>query len=531
MNHIRDLVLDIKNKCQDPYILIGGDFNQWEIGEALLDYPDIEEISTSPTRLDRNIDKIFINWKHEVTESGCLSPLETEERDGHVSLSDHRVQYFCSRLERKVPIIWETFTYRPYTDRGADGFVLDLCDVDWGLLGDSGANDMAIALQLLLDDLTNKHFPQKTIKRKESDLPWIDDKAKGMIKKKAAVYKAEANSPRWQRLREKLDEYLGKRQEAYLARQRDKMTGVDADKQFFRNVRAYNSAERPKQFDVRSLRPGQTDAETAAEVAAYFNRISAEFQPLEPSDIPATYHRELPLLTPAATEAMLTKAKKTNSKVPGDIFPNLINRCAKSLSVPLTLIYNRVLTHCDWPVIWKREYVTVIPKKPNPADLNDLRNISCTLMFSKVLEQYVLKCLEEEVTLKTNQYGGVKGCSTTHLVVEVLQQICENAEDYRSATVLCAIDYSKAFNRLSFQHCLEAFRRKGASSPIIRLIATFLSNRSMSVRVGNTWSEPLAMTGGCPQGSILGVRLFNTTTDDLEDGFLRQEYARLSLPI
>ena len=162
----------------------------------------------------------------------------------------------------------------------------------------------------------------------------------------------------------------------------------------------------------------------------------------------------------------------------------------RTLAIPLTAVYNRILEHYDWPVHWKREFVTIIPKKTNPTDFTDLRNISCTLMVSKVFEQYVLRCLEEEITLKTNQYGGVKGCSTVHLVVEIMQQICENAEDYKSTTVLCTIDYAKAFNRLSFQHCLEAFRRKGASSPMIRLLATFLSNRSMTVRVGDTWSEP-----------------------------------------
>ena len=39
----------------------------------------------------------------------------------------------------------------------------------------------------------------------------------------------------------------------------------------------------------------------------------------------------------------------------------------------------------------------------------------------------------------------------------------------------------------------------------------------MSVRVNNTWSEPLPVYGGVPQGSILGVLLFNISTDDLED--------------
>ena len=80
-----------------------------------------------------------------------------------------------------------------------------------------------------------------------------------------------------------------------------------------------------------------------------------------------------------------------------------------------------------------------------------------------------------------------------------------------------AIDYTKAFNRLSFQHCLEAFAGKGASTETIAILATFLSNRTMSVRVGNVWSKPLPVCGGVPQGSILGIMLFNVFTDDLED--------------
>ena len=39
----------------------------------------------------------------------------------------------------------------------------------------------------------------------------------------------------------------------------------------------------------------------------------------------------------------------------------------------------------------------------------------------------------------------------------------------------------------------------------------------MSVRVGGEWSERRSSFGGVPQGSILGVLLFNITTDDLED--------------
>ena len=52
----------------------------------------------------------------------------------------------------------------------------------------------------------------------------------------------------------------------------------------------------------------------------------------------------------------------------------------------------------------------------------------------------------------------------------------------------------------------------------------------MTVRVGQCWSSPLPVSGGCPQGSVLGVYLFNSTTDGIEDDFLHHERTRLGLP-
>lgn len=531
IQYISDIILDIKTKYEDPYIAIAGDFNQWKAEDAVRDYPDINEISTPPTRQGRNIDRVFINWKEDLVEAGCLPPLESEEIDEHGTrrFSDHMVQYAISRLKKKEKIKWEVFTYRPFHESGAASFEAELRCVDWsGVTERTDTNAAANHLQLIFDDLMERHFPLKTVKVKEGDLPWINGTARKMIRKKRAIFKAEARSERWWKQREAVDSYLQKRQDLFLQRQRDKMLGPDASRQFYKNVKAFKNAEKPKSFDVRDLRPGKTDESVATEVATYFNRISCEFSPLEPNQIPSTYLRPLPYLTHDAVAKMLKTARKS-SMVKGDLFPKLVDRCANILAIPLSSIYNNILDTFVWPAAWKREYVTTIPKKKMPEQLSDLRNISCTLLISKVFESHVLQCSMEEITVKNNQYGGVKGCSTTHMIIELLQQICENAEDYRSATVLTAIDYSKAFNRVSYQHCLEAFRKKGASTNILRLLATFLSNRTMSVRVGQHWSHPLPVSGGCPQGSILGVWLFNVTTDDLEDDFMKLERVRLGL--
>ena len=125
-----------------------------------------------------------------------------------------------------------------------------------------------------------------------------------------------------------------------------------------------------------------------------------------------------------------------------------------------------------------------------PESLNDLRNISCTMLPSKVYESYILNWIKEEVKVKPNQFGGVKGCSTAHLLAGVWDVIGRGLEDDRAAVLLRSIDYAKAFNRLSFQHCLKAFAAHGASSTLIELLATFLSNRVMRVKVGQSWSAP-----------------------------------------
>lgn len=101
--------------------------------------------------------------------------------------------------------------------------------------------------------------------------------------------------------------------------------------------------------------------------------------------------------------------------------------------------------------------------------------------------------------------------------------VCENLEDYRAATLLTAIDYSKAFNRMSYQQCLSSLAGLGASMDIIRIVASFLTDCHMTVHVGKSWSEPRPVNGGYPQGSIHGVFLLNATINDLEDQYLTRD--------
>ena len=210
------------------------------------------------------------------------------------------------------------------------------------------------------------------------------------------------------------------------------------------------------------------------ELANYFNEITNEFYQLTIQDLPFTYDRQVSTLHPAEIEKVLRGIKKPKSMVPGDIPPKIISEIAGYVSVPLAYIFNELPTS-SWPNKWKKEYQTVIPKKVSPSGPNECRNLSCTNLFSKVFETFVLQALGTEVDTSDIQYGGIKGTGVNHFLVKMWEEIMGGLEEERSSINIMAVDFSMAFNRLQHQACLKALARRGASNQTIHMIYAFLS--------------------------------------------------------
>ena len=82
LKYVEQCVLDIKNRYRDPYFVVAGNFNQWDIAEALQEFADLTEIHVGPTRGDRAIDRLFCNMSRRPTDSGTVPDVRKQPESG-----------------------------------------------------------------------------------------------------------------------------------------------------------------------------------------------------------------------------------------------------------------------------------------------------------------------------------------------------------------------------------------------------------------------------------------------------------------
>ena len=183
----------------------------------------------------------------------------------------------------------------------------------------------AIAYQRHIDLAMARFFPVRHVRRKSTDLPWINRAVKKKIRRRKEIYRKEGRSELWKWMKRQTDEMIKDRKKKYMEQKKLQLTAQDANRSFFLLVKAFSTPEKAQTFNVRTLRPGLSDQAVADDLADYFNRISAKFDPLLPGQIPVARDRALDRLAPHEVAARLKHFRKPKSMVTGDVFAALIH--------------------------------------------------------------------------------------------------------------------------------------------------------------------------------------------------------------
>ena len=277
----------MKRKYNDPYIIVGGDFNQWDLESSLADYGDLVESPVGARKSLYWLDILKLWWLW----LGVRGPPPI----GDPGFTEKEQPFSClfKSWYTKVRSVWDVDLFLQTIYGIHQWKVLN----DWGdVLRAQGSNEKALAYQAHIDGALDRFFPVRTTTQNSTDPPWINWAVRKRVKQRRGVFMREGRSKKWKRLKKLTGDLIRRRRNIYMDSQR--IAPRWWRPLFFLNVRSYKSKENPKPFNIRYILTGKTNSQYLEELAVYFNTISNEFSPLEQSDIPITHHRLVEPLQP-----------------------------------------------------------------------------------------------------------------------------------------------------------------------------------------------------------------------------------------
>ena len=256
-----------------------------------------------------------------------------------------------------------------------------------------------------------------------------------------------------------------------------------------KNLGSISGENKNTQFEILE-HSDKPDDKICEEIANYFSSISQEYPPLDRDLLPShlnhiSYPTNAPIIQEYQVYDMIKTSKSTKGMVPGDIPQKIVKEFAAELAVPISNIFNAAIQQGVYPSSYKKEIQVPIPKILPPNDFNDLRNLSCTMFLSKKREKIMLDHLliHTKKYLDPIHYGGLKGSSTSHYLINLLNFALKNLESPNITTIMmCLIDWTKVFNRMNHNITLQRLIEYQVPEWLLKMLASYLEGRSMQVR-------------------------------------------------
>ena len=516
-------------------IIITGDFNLDMLSHQtarkvseLCEQFSLSQTITEPTHYTEHssslIDLILTSDKGNLIYSGVAEPFLHQDMRYHCPVYG---VFKYSKTSKK------SFTRRIWSyDRGDyDQLRNKISDTDWDSLSDPDVNVHATNITNHLNSLVAECIPNKIIRIRPSDPPWITTAIRKLIRKrKRAYHKArQTGTPRlwnkFKKLRNKVTESIRLSKQHFIDELSNKLKRNPlSSKDWWSTLKAFISPS--TKSSVPTL---EKDGRVYSDDTDKTNLLNDFFRDQTVLD---DSNARVPnidcytnnnifsnlVITPLEIESVLKNLPLGKAVGSDDINNRILRELAHELSFPICSLLNHSLQLGIFPDIWKDALVCPIFKGGDAASVSNYRPISLLSCLEKVPERVVFKHLynhfRDNNILSPLQSGFIPGDSTTNQLTFLYNTFCQALDMGKEVRVVFC-DVSKAFDRVWHKGLLCKLKAAGVSGSLLSWFNSYLSERRQRVILPGTQSEWNYTHAGVPQGSILGPLLFLLYINDI----------------